>query len=217
MPTLKQTLLETIDAKDIAQLAQWTETNYRDDQAVPEAYGSVLRLPSNVSDTDDFLERVYKALEAFGMNSRMAELTGRTTFNTSVKEHADTILSLAKYNLETVENVDGAFTDTIGFLFDRLQLSQTESRLVTFAKAMHFFLPDLFMPIDGRYTLRFFYESKPINEKQCFLQVFEQFRQFAHEHYETLKAQVDKTSHWNRNIPKIIDNIIIAYVSAKME
>ena len=78
---------------------------------------------------------------------------------------------------------------------------------------MHFLLPDLFMPIDRRYTLRFFYELKPVNEKQCFFQVFEQFRLFAQEHHEILKAQVDKNSHWNRNVSKVIDNIIIAFVT----
>ena len=102
-------------------------------------------------------------------------------------------------------------------LFDDLCLTQTKSSLVTFSKAMHFILPDLFMPVDRWCMLRFFYESTPMNEKQCFLQVFEQFWQFAHKHHETLKAQVDKASCWNRNIPKVIDNIIIAYVSEKMK
>ena len=156
-------------------------------------------------------------LIAFKMNSRGARLCELTDFKKSIKKHADTIQSLAKYKLEKVKSTDDTFNETIDSLFDKLHLTQTKSSLVTFSKAMHFLLPDLFMPIDRRYTLRFFYESTPINQKQCFLQVFEQCRQFAQEHSEILKAQVDKTSCWNRNIPKVIDNIIIAYVSEKME
>ena len=55
------------------------------------------------------------------------------------------------------------------------------------------------------------------SEKECLHQAFEDYRQFAQKHHALLAAQVDKTSRWNRNIPKVIDNIIIAYVSENME
>ena len=140
-----------------------------------------------------------------------------TDFKKAIIKQADIVQSLTKYKLEKVKATDDTFTATIDSLFDDLRLTQTKSSLVTFSKAMHFIQPDLFRPVDRWYTLRFFYESTPVNEKTYFLQVFEQFRQFAHEHHETLMAQVDKASCWNRNIPKVIDNIIIAYVSEKME
>ena len=212
MPKLKQTLLSAIPAKSIARLAKSGEKLLKKYDA--EFYNRILRYSRKDIFSDKFLELVYKMLVAFKMNSRGAKLS--VDFKETVKEHADTIQSLAKYKLEKVKATDEAFTATLDSLFGNLRLTQTKSSLVTFSKAMHFLLPDLFMPIDRRYTLRFFYELSPVNEKQCFLQVFEQFRQFAHEHHETLKAQVDKTSHWNRNIPKVIDNVIIAYVSEKM-
>jgi hypothetical protein len=219
MPTLKRDMLSTIPAKNIARLAKHGEkllTQEYDESS--ERYYRILRSSQKDITSDDFLKEVYEMLIAFKMNSRGAKLSTLPDFKRLIKKHANTIQSLAKFKLEKVKATDDSFKEAIDSLFCNLSgLTQTKAPLVTFAKTMHFLLPDLFMPIDRRYTLRFFYESNPLNQKQCFLQVFEQFRQFAQKHHETLKGQVDKNSHWNRNIPKIIDNIIIAYVSENME
>jgi hypothetical protein len=219
MPKLKNTLLSTIPARDISKWAKWTEEHFWENQKGNAAlYDSLLRFPGRDFRSDDFLQGVYDMLAAFKMNSRRARLSKPATFKKSIKKHADTLKSLTKVKLEKVKGADSGLIDTINCLFDNLKLVQTQSRLVTFSKAMHFLLPDLFMPIDHRYTLRFFYgQHAPANQKACFLQVFEQFRQFAHAHGEALKALVDKGSRWNRNIPKIIDNVIIGFVSNKMD
>ena len=182
-----------------------------------ELYNRILRSSRNDIGSNEFIKLVYDMLVAFKMNSRRAKLSELADFKKSIKKHADTIQSLAKFKLEKVKETDDSFKETIGFWFDNLCLTQTNARLVTFSKTMHFLLPDLFMPIDREYTLRFFYGSTSGNEKRCFLQVFEQFRQYAQKHHAILKAQVDKRSHWNRNIPKVIDNIIIAYVTETMK
>jgi len=219
MPTLKNTLLSSIPAKSITRLAGRGEElltqKYHKSSAL---YDSILRFPNKDFRSNDFLQRVYDMLVAFKMNSQAARLSTPADFIKSIKEHADTIQSLVKVKLEKVKESDSGLIDTVDFLFDNLELVQTKSPLVTFSKAMHFLLPDLFMPVDRRYTIRFFYgQHTPANQKACFLQVFEQYRQFAHQYCEVLKALVDKDSRWNRNVPKVIDNIIIAYVSNKME
>lgn len=212
MPTLKRDLLSTILAKDIVELAKSGDALLTQEYNA-ERYHRILRFSRKDITNDDFIKDVYEMLKDFKMNSRGAKLSELKEFKQSIEDHTDTILSLAKFKLETVKATDEAFKETIASLFDSLDLTQTNSRLVTFSKAMHFLLPDLFMPIDRRYTLQFFYESTPVDQKACFLQVFEQFRAFAQEHHAVLKEQVDKTSCWNRNIPKVIDNIIIAYVT----
>ena len=213
--------------------SRWTEDNYRKDAAT--SYKEILNYPRDDISCDQFIALVYKTLEAFNMNTKGAKLSALPDFTKAIKGHISTIQSLAGLRLEEVKESEGQIKVAMNSLFemfDNHQLVRTESPLVTFSKTMHFFLPDLFMPIDRKYTLQFFYKEPPYKsenygmhhltdtiekQKQCFLQVFEQFRQFAHEHHETLKAQVDKTSRWNHNIPKVIDNIIIAYVSEKME
>ena len=210
MPKLKRNLLSTIPAKSIARLAKSGEKLLTQGYDA-ELYNRILRFPRKDINSDEFIKLVYDMLIAFKMNSRRAKLSAFVDFKKTIIKKTDIIQSLAKYKLEKVKATDDSFVATIDSLFDDLRLTQTKSSLVTFSKAMHFILPDLFMPVDRWYTLRFFYESTPVNEKACFLQVFEQFRLFAQEHHESLQEQVDSNSHWNRNIPKVIDNIIIAY------
>ena len=87
-------------------------------------------------------------------------------------------------------------------------LTQTKLSLVTFVKAVHFLLPDIFMPIDRRYTLQFYYVNAfnrtnsmenviDSSEKECLHQAFEDYRQFYQKHHALLVAQVDKTSRWS--------------------
>lgn len=238
MPTLKNTLLSTppYQTKRIIELLKYTETHYREDNA-PKLYDEVL-LSSRKDKgmvSDDFLELIYETLKAFNMDTKGAKLSELSVFKRSIKKHAQTIQSLVGFKLEKVKKDDRTLAVAIPALFnlfDDHQLVQTESPLVTFSKTMHFLLPDLFMPIDRKFTLQFFYSRPPYKkvnyglyhltntlekQKECFLQVFEQFRQFAHTHSGILKEQVDKNSRWNRNIPKVIDNIIIAYERENME
>jgi len=219
MPKLKNTLIATIPAKDIPKWSKWTEEHFWKDQRgdAGELYNHVLTCPGRDIRSDSFLGLVYGMLAAFKMNARGAILSEPADFKKTIKKHADTIESLAKVKLEKVKESDSGLINTIGSLFDHLHLTQTKSRLVTFSKTMHFLLPNLFMPIDRWYTLRFFYGHPPANQKACFLEVFEQCRAFAHQHSEALKALENPNSRWNRNVPKIIDNVIIGYVSNKMD
>ena len=230
MPTIKNPLISTfLTDKKIVALSNDTEDTYRKDAA--ELYREVLQNRKDIL-SDDFLQRVYETLEAFNMNAKGAKLVKQSSFIMSLQKQGDTIQSLAKYRLERLKNTDDDLKNTIGTLFDKLKLVDTESPLVTFAKTMHFLLPDLFMPIDRKYTLQFFYRNPPYKDKnyglhyltntrekqkERFFEVFEQFRQFAREHCEVLKRLVDKKSRWSWNIPKVIDNIIIAYVKENTE
>ena len=234
MPTLKRDLLSTISVRNIARLAKSGEE--RLSKKYPqsaELYDCILQSSRNNFGDDELIEQVYKMLAAFGMDNQQAKLSDLPDFKQLIQGHTKTIQLFAHLKLEVVKETDESFKETMSSLFCNLAgLTQTKLSLVTFAKAMHFLLPNLFMPIDHKYTLQFFYTDPPYKkkeyvryymidtldkQKQCFLQVFEQFRQFAQKNHALLTAQVDKTSRWNRNIPKVIDNIIIAHVSENME
>lgn len=228
-----QTLINCPDFNKPVKWSKWTEDNYRKDAV--EFYKQVLRFPRKDIDSDEFIVLVFETLEAFNMNTKGAKLSELSVFKKAIKKHTKTIQSLVGLKLEEVNKDDNTLSTAISSLFglfDGHQLVQTASPLVTFSKTMHFFLPDLFMPIDRKYTLQFFYGKPPYKnknygrqdfmntvekQKKCFLKIFEEFRLFAQKHYPVLKEQVDKHSRWNRNIPKIIDNIIIAFVSENME
>ena len=230
MPKLKRVLISTIPPKNIVRLAKGGEKLLTQEYDA-ELYHRILRSSRSDISSDDFIEQIYEMLVAFKMNSRGAKLAELPDFKKAIKKHADTIQSLAKVKLEKVKATDDAFTDTIGTLFCNLDgLTQTRSTLVTFSKTMHFLLPDLFMPIDRKFTLQFYYSDLPFKnkcamqnvintrekQKKCLSFISEDFRRYAREHCEVLSEQIKSTSPWNRNIPKVIDNIIIAYVSEKM-
>jgi hypothetical protein len=217
MPTIKNYLTETIQLKEkeITELLEYTEANYRIDKA-NIFYDQVLRFPKKEIGSDRFVELVYETLKVWNMDNRGAKLTDFETFKNSLQENNDVIQSLAKLRIEKLKETDNQLKETIKSLFQNLKLVKTNSPLVTFSKTMHFFLPNLFMPVDRKYTIKFFHTtiSSSTSERQFqnFCKIFEQFRQFANENRSILEAQIDPNSRWNKNIPKIIDNIIIAYM-----
>ena len=240
MPPLKRTLLSTIPAKDIPRLARNGEMILKRYRKSSTLYEQILLSSRKDVVSDDLIELVHKMVKAFGMNRLSVKLSELTDFKKSIIEQADTIQSLAKFKLEKVKETDEAFKKEICTLFCNLDglngLTKTNVSLVTFSKTMHFLLPNLFMPIDRRYTLQFYYADVPFKrdrnmqhmidtrEKQveCLFQIFEDFRQYAQKHHEKLndvitKAKDNSNSHWNRNIPKVIDNIIIGYVTENMK
>ena len=168
---------------------------------------------------DKFIELIYVTLSAWNMNSRGAKLSDFEDFKSSIKTNKNQIVNLSKYRIEKIREIEfDMITWRLKHLFDNLKLvgknknNKEKPRLVTFSKTMHFLLPDLVVPIDRTYTLKFFYGNKSINPKlnlqfQKFLHIFKECSNFASK--SKLNSKLD--DNWNQNIPKIIDNIIIGY------
>ena len=99
-------------------------------------------------------------------------------------------------------------------LFRDLTLVATgKPPLVTFSKALHFFLPDLVVPIDRKYMLNFFNGNVNINQNaenqlRLFCAIQKEFLSFAATH--NLSEYID--DRWNLSIPKEMDNMIIGYM-----
>ena len=225
MPTIRNPLL-LLSSDEIANLLK----NHRQDKAT-ELYDKVLRFPQEyILFDDDFLGLVYKTIETFDMKRGSVKLVEQSSFKGTLRKYAHTIQSLAAYRIETINDADGKLMDTISFLFDNLELVQGDAPLVTFSKTMHFLLPDLFMPIDRKYTIQYFYREPPYKrenydlphvmgtrekQKERLFEVFEQFRLIFHKHGAVLS--VNSISQWNRNIPKVIDNVVMTFVKENME
>ncbi|MCL4538379.1 MAG: hypothetical protein M1469_09290 [Bacteroidetes bacterium] len=164
---------------------------------------------------DDFIELVYVTLVAWNMNSRGARLSNWNTFKQSLYAQRDHFINLASFRLEQLSEavMKDLFSEDVRELFFNLILvSDSKPRLVTCSKTLHFFLPNLFVPIDRKYTLSYFHKSTSVPasiEKQYdkFSNIQEECRRFAN------RVSLDEfaDSIWNANIPKTIDNIIIGY------
>lgn len=164
---------------------------------------------------DEFIELAYVTLHAWGMNDRAAQLADWEHFTSSIRDFRGHFKALSSYRLHETNEADlnGSFQKYVWDMFSKMELvAPGKPRLVTYSKAFHFYLPDLFVPIDRKYTLNYFYGHTNLPRD-----LRRQFEVLSDLHCEFSKfaPNVDFiTTHdeiWNANIPKVIDNIIIGY------
>jgi hypothetical protein len=219
--------LEVISEDKFEDYLKEVKENYRPYD--PANYLYKLLLNKNIDEklTIKGIELLYTTLIAWNMNSRAAKLSEFEIFSDSVLKNKDKIKSLSKKRLELSDF--NKYSSELEKLFYDLSLvwfndeGVEKPRLVTFAKTMHFLLPELCMPIDRRYTLNFFYNNtnthntnlkdrtkKLKSQFKKYTEIFQEFERFAKSNSDKLRKYEDPT--WNLGIPKIIDNLIIAYV-----
>jgi len=219
MQKIKNKLLEIIKAEDIKTLLDYTNERYRLYDPGLYLYNLMSNYSFKEKFSDEFIELVYTTLTAWNMNQRAAKLAKFDLFKQSIFDNKDTIQSLEKYRIEELDTID-IIEKPIRSLFDKLNLVETKSKLVTFSKTLHFFLPNLLMPIDRAYTLCFFYnyyrEGDFDEQIRIYLDIFDQFRLFARKHIDN-NAFKERDKRWNKNLPKMIDNIIIAFINKQMK
>lgn len=188
-----------------------TTNDYRSLDPGRYLYGLVMN--NHVKDrfSTDYIELVYTTLKSWNMDSRGARLSDFSTFTKIIRKYKsyfdDFLNGSADYPAEN-------YRQTLNFLFEKLELTKGTSPLVTFSKTMHFFLPDLIAPIDRKYTLSFFKKNHrwtfrdKNSQFSVFMDIQNAYYLFAHKH--KLEDYLD--DKWNRNIPKIMDNLVIGYM-----
>jgi len=188
-------------------------------------YRNLLKYKIREKFKEKFIELAYVTLSSWNMNSRGAKLSDFEIFSRSIKDNKKEILKLSKYRIEKVSRkcFDEVVIPKLKILFFNLKLvgnnknGKEKPRLVTFSKTLHYYLPDLIVPIDRKYTLNLFYGHTGINNKvnhqfSKFKDVFEQFYEFS-KHLENMDLKVD--DKWNSNLPKMLDNMIIGHEKLK--
>ena len=205
------------EEKDLQVYLNRTKEYYRPHDPGSYLYNLIFNYKFSQKFDKPFFELLYATLSSWNMNSRGAELKNYDDFVASILSHKEDFKKLEKKTIVDLEDQKGI----IEKLFNELHLVNTKAPLVTFSKTLHFILPNLIAPIDRRYTLRFFYGKNSVG---CFSSLKKQFEvfwkiemsysKFAKEH--DLSSFVKKNS-WNRNIPKIIDNAVIGFISPTVE
>lgn len=171
---------------------------------------------SSPKNSDEHLTLIYNTLKAWNMGSRGAKLQDLNIFKNSITDETNWTV-IERLQSKTILDLP-TVCEELKSLFDRLDLTQTKTKLVTTSKTMHFLLPNLVVPIDNRYTLRFFgiensgwsAENKRTKESEVFIGLEKAFAEFAIKNYKVLKANIHPKG-FSRNIPKVIDNFIIGY------
>ncbi len=177
---------------------------------------------------ENFLELVYVTLSAWNMNSRGAKLSNfDKDFKRTILKYQKKIGELSKFSLERQKNLFEQLEKPLKFLFNKLVLIDQKNKknppkLVTFSKTLHFFLPNLIIPIDRKYTLNFFFNQTTIGSSEeeqfkRFLGIQKEFHKFMWENKKYFLSHLkdSKKEKWNANLPKILDNFIIGYKKLK--
>jgi len=164
----------------------------------------------------NFLRHVHETLKKWDMNFRRAILVELSVFCSSVKVLSKKIIELADYSMGDLdENSIRKIEPEMKYVFENLKVMQSESRIVGVSKTLHFLLPRLDMPIDGKYTLNFFFGRRPNSKRlnwecELFIDIFKAFNNYAVR--VALSESDEELQGWNTTIPKIIDNAIIGYM-----
>lgn len=218
MPSIKRKLTSKFRERNIPLFVEYTSRKYRPLDPGQYLYKLVTDISNGNKFSEKFIQLTYTTLMAWNMNQRGARLSKYNTFRNSILKHRKIIRSLEKLRLDRVNKTEDIM-DKVGFLFKRLVLvKKGKPRLVTFSKTMHYFLPNLLMPIDRSYTLKFFYNNTGVPKSldgqfEMYRQIFSEFDELSKTY--NFRKHIDK--EWNRTVPKIIDNIIIAYKKKRQQ
>jgi len=175
-------------------------------------YRMIINFPGNKI-SSDFIELVYVTLCAWNMNSRGAKLSEYDIFEESIVSHKGVIDKLGNWKINDLAQNSDVREFLKDLFFSLTLVAPGKPPLVTFSKAIHFFLPHLVVPIDRKYTLSYFTGNTGINpckEKQfsMFYNIQEEFSCFASEN----NLEKFKDNRWNLTIPKVLDNMIIGFM-----
>ena len=164
-------------------------------------------------DDEAFLLTVYETLRKWNMDQQGARLESFDIFMRSIKLWNDHLVKLYDYKLDEHIGEDiSKLKAILEMVFCNLNVMESKRRIVGVSKTLHFLLPDLIMPIDGKYTLPAFYgynkfSNSPKKEFATFWEIFKETLEIT-ERLELNKNDVSGDG-WNTSVPKLIDNAII--------
>jgi len=163
-----------------------------------------------------FYPKVRSTLQKWNMDQRGAKLVPLDTLKESILAHRLGLIELYQYKLSSIseDQINHEIKELLEEVFYGLQVMESKRKIVGASKALHFLLPDLVMPIDGTYTMPFFYGNnrylKTIElEFATFMELFKKANRIVNR-LDLTQNDVDNEG-WNTSVPKLIDNAIIGF------
>ena len=164
-------------------------------------------------ENDDFIRTIYETLKLWNMNQQGAVLNTYQTINESILNCQEYLNELYGIQLNAISAKELAnLKDTLFLLFRDLKIMKSKRRIVGVSKTMHFLLPDLIMPVDGKYTMNALFGYNKLSKTATteFDDLFYILRRF---HDMACKFELSSNdcsqAGWNTSVPKLIDNAII--------
>ncbi|TSA46293.1 MAG: hypothetical protein D4R56_04160 [Deltaproteobacteria bacterium] len=168
---------------------------------------------SQLIEDDDFIRTIYETLKLWNMNQQGAVLESYQTIKESILNCQEYLNELYGVQLNVSSSKELAnLKDTLFLLFRDLKTMKSKRRIVGVSKTMHFLLPDLIMPVDGKYTMNALFGYNKLSKTATaeFDDMFYILRRF---HDMACKFELSSNdcsqTGWNTSVPKLIDNAII--------
>jgi len=164
-----------------------------------------------------FLEYLYATLASWGMH-RMGpgntKLSEYTIFRDSIFNERENIEKLQKMEIYSIPDDHLLQISTAIYqIISRFQIGIGDTKIVAGSKTLHHILPNLVPPIDGKYTMKFFYNNRQTalspGEDIAFNDMFKQFVKIAKICQPTIISHIG--SGMNTSKTKVIDNAIVGY------
>lgn len=160
-----------------------------------------------------FIELLYATLTSWDMNARGAKMKYFDEFKKNLLKNKKAFTELENLKLFQIKKEEfPEVIKKIGELYEDLDIMQTKGKLVSNSKIMHFLLPDLIMPMDGKHTLGFLFGSNYQSTKR-FLEIIEWSWEIA----KRINLNKFLDNEWNQSAPKVIDNSIISKMNPRYQ
>ena len=200
---------------NLKKVLEYNANNYRLNDPGIILYRFILKYNRNKF-SHEFIELVYATLIAWNMNSRRAKLNKFNAFEKSIMDNKNLLKKLLNKNIDNI--LDKNVIDILSKLFFNLQLvdKSIKTSLVTFSKFIHFYFPELVVPIDRKYTCKYFGGSIHQDRNKQLKKFFEIENEFLIYRQKMIKKLTKyKNKTWNLCINKIMDNMVIGYIQMK--
>jgi hypothetical protein len=170
-----------------------------------------------ILEDDEYPEAIYATLTAWGMNRLGGgpKLKDYPDFKENLLSIVDYLEEIRNYNIIGIDQIKNSIED----IFTKLDPSENERNLIAKSKTLHHLNPEIFPPIDKRYTLELLTKIKDLNPAPSMNSV--SFKNFwnilmcfkliiTHLGFESLRNCIGKEI-MDTSVTKIIDNAIIGF------
>jgi hypothetical protein len=176
-------------------------------------YKKIFNLRANFPDIESFLkneyncEILYACLTSWDMNSRGAKMKYFDGFKETLINCIEHFKKLENLDRQIKPNVI-ELLPSLALTYESLNLMQTNSKLVSNSKILHYLFPNILMPIDRENTLVYLY-----GEKARTYESMKRYRDIIEFSYKIINRKDNwanfQDKRWNTTAPKMIDNAII--------
>ena len=181
--------------------------------------------------SDRHIEMIYATLSSWGMHrmgNTKTKMVEFEDFKQSILSHSDNLKRMLHLKMDscTQEQYE-QYIENLKEVYFHLKVSISNATIVAHSKTLAHILPNLIPPVDRQYTVKFFTQDhkdfftksgkdKTMNLPQGIESQFSAFKKYSCR----MKALLDRCDHqlfklddiFNTSYPKIIDNLIMAFV-----